>query len=119
MNRQSIYGVRRTILPAAVLITAFGGAVLAPPAEATGFYAEAAPRDIDMCVAEVRARADVRDAARVRHFVASTKRTVGYSIEIETTVYAPGSGGVLREYETVCVATGGEQPARFTMREIR
>ena len=117
MNRQMIHGVRRATLQSLLLATALAGAAQTPPAAAAGFYAEAAPRDIDMCVAEVRARADVRDAARVRHFVASTKRTVGYSIEIETTVYAPGSGAVLREYETVCVATGGERPARFAMRE--
>jgi hypothetical protein len=76
------------------------------------------PRDIDMCVAEIRERADYADATRVRHdIVSTTRRAVGFAIEIETTVYAPATGSVLREYETVCIATGGRSPSRFRISE--
>jgi hypothetical protein len=87
-------------------------------ASAAGFYEEPPPRDVDMCVAEIRARADYGDATRVRHdIVSTTRRPVGFAIEIETTVYAPTTGSVLREYETVCIATGGRSPSRFQISE--
>ena len=97
-----------------------GAAFAASAASATGFYEEAPPRDIDMCVAEIRERADFGDAARVRHdIVSTTRRAVGFAIEIETMVYAPETGSVLREYETVCIATGGRAPSRFQISEKR
>jgi hypothetical protein len=85
------------------------------PAMAGGSYTDAPSRDIDMCIAEVRARADFTEAARVRYDVSTTRRSVGYAIGIRTTVYAPGSGAVLREYESLCIATGGGSPSRFEM----
>ncbi len=103
----------RPIVPAVLLsgLTAFS------PVFAAGFYNAAPPRDIDMCVAAVRERAELADAMRVRHDVTSRRRTVGYEIEIDTTVYAQGSGAVLRQYESVCVATGGRFPSRFRIAE--
>ncbi len=98
---------------------AITGAVLASlyaasPAAAIGFVADPPQRDIDMCVAAVRDRADYRGAGEVRHEVVSTKRrTVGYKIGIETTVRESAGGSVLREYRSVCVATGGPLPSRF------
>ena len=99
-------------LAAALLIA------LAAPADAAGFY-EVAPRnDIDMCVAAVAAEADYDEAARVRHEVVTTKRrTVGYRLDIETTVFEAGSGAVIREYSSTCLATGGEQPSKFEIRD--
>ena len=101
------------------LRTLLSGAVLATSAASgAGFYEEAPPGDIDMCVAEIREHADFSDATRVRHdIVATTRRKVGFAIEIDTTVYAPTSGAVLREYESVCVATGGRSPSRFRISE--
>lgn len=95
-----------------------GAVFAASVASGAGFYEEAPSGDIDMCVAEIRERADFSDAARVRHdVVATTRRAVGFAIEIETTVYAPTRGDVLREYESVCVATGGRSPSRFRISE--
>lgn len=85
------------------------------PAVAGGSYTDAPSRDIDMCIAEVRTRADFSEAARVRYDVSTTRRSVGYAIGIRTTVYAPGSGSILREYESLCIATGGGSPSRFEM----
>jgi hypothetical protein len=109
MNKQSIF-------PAGVLLLTTVG--LAAPAAAAGFYADAPPRDLAMCVAEVRAQADLSNAARVRYDVVSTtRRPVGYAIEIDATVYGQAGGAVLRRYETVCVATGGRKPSRFRIDE--
>lgn len=99
-------------------LAGLAGLVSAAPALASGFYTDAPARDIDMCVAEVRERADFTGASRVRYDVVATQRRhVGFAIEIRTTVYAPNAGAVLREYETVCVATGGREPSRFRMTE--
>lgn len=109
----------RTLIRKAGIRTFIGTAVLASltaagPAEAIGFVADPPRRDIDMCVAAVRDRADYSGAGEVRHEVVSTKRrTVGYSIGIETTVREAAGGSVLREYRSVCVATGGRSPSRF------
>jgi|GEM_PF-1941533 len=100
----------RTFIGTAVLATLYA----ATPAAAIGFVADPPQRDIDMCVAAVRERADYTGAGEVRHAVVSTKRrTVGYSIGIETTVREAAGGSVLREYRSVCVATGGRSPSRF------
>jgi hypothetical protein len=100
-----------------VLVTTLllAGLAAFPPAVAGGSYTDTPSRDIDMCIAEVRARADFTEAARVRYDVSTTRRSVGYAIGIRTTVYAPGSGAVLREYESLCIATGGGSPSRFEM----
>ena len=101
-----------------ILSLTFAAALGPVTTAAAGFYEDAPPRDIDMCVAEIRARADLSGAARVRHdIISTTKRAVGFSIEIDTTVYASTSGAVLREYESVCIATGGQAPSRFRMSE--
>lgn len=98
---------------AAALIMAF-----AAPADAGGFYSVAPRNDINMCVAEVSERANYDEASRVRHEVISTKRrTVGYRLDIETTVFEAGSGDVIREYKSTCLATGGKRPSRFEIRE--
>ena len=84
-----------------------------------GFYEFAPQRDIDLCVAEIQAYADYTGAGRVRHDVESSKRkTVGFSLNIDTTVYADIDGAAIREYKAVCVVTGGKKPLKFTIREI-
>ena len=84
-----------------------------------GFYEFAPNRDIDLCVAEIQAYADYTGAGRVRHHVESSKRkTVGYSLKIDTTVYADIDGQEIRAYKAVCVVTGGKKPLKFTIREI-
>ena len=83
-----------------------------------GFYEFAPNKDVDLCVAEIQAHADYTDAARVRHEVESSKRrTVGFSLKIDTTVYAEGNDEVIREYKAVCVVTGGKKPYKFSIRE--
>jgi hypothetical protein len=111
-NRSNI--MRKTTI-ATVPILLLAGLMSLPAAEAGGTYSAAPTRAIDMCIAEVRARADFSEAARVRYDVSTSRRAVGYAIGIRTTVYAPGSGSILREYESLCIATGGASPSRFEM----
>ena len=82
-------------------------------------YYEIAPnRDVDLCVAEIQAHADYTDAGRVRHEVESSKRrTVGYLLKINTTVYSEGDDKAIREYTAVCVVTGGKKPLKFSIKE--
>jgi len=84
-----------------------------------GFYEFAPDKDINLCVAEIQTYADYTGAGRVRHDVESSKRkTVGYSLKIDTTVYADFDGAVIREYKVVCIVTGGKKPLKFSIREI-
>ena len=84
-----------------------------------GFYEVAPQRDIDLCIAEIQAYADYTGAGRVRHNVESSKRKrIGFSLKIDTTVYADIDGEAIREYKAVCVVTGGKKPLKFTIREV-
>jgi hypothetical protein len=111
-SRSYIMRNKNIVLVPILLLAGFAGL---PPAMAGGSFTDAPSRDIDMCLAEVRARADFTEAVRVRYDVSTTRRSVGYAIGIRTTVYAPESGAVLREYDSLCIATGGVSPSRFEM----
>jgi hypothetical protein len=82
------------------------------PAMAGGSYTDAPSRDIDMCIAEVRARADFTEAARVRYDVSTTRRSVGYAIGIRTRhgLGARGFGG------DVLLLGDGAAHARFSLK---
>lgn len=96
-------------------LAAFGLIAISTPTLA-GYFEFAPKADVDLCVAEIQAHADYTGAARVRHEVASSKRrTVGYKLEIETSVYAEGDDTPIREYKAVCVVAGGDKPRKFTI----
>ena len=98
-------------------LAAFGLIAISAPTLA-GFYEFASNKDVDLCVAEIQAHADYTDAALVRHEVESSKRrAVGYSLKIDTTVYAEGDDEAIREYRSVCVVTGGTKPFKFSIKE--
>ena len=81
-----------------------------------GFYELAPNEDINVCVAEIRENVDYTGAGRVRHEVDSKKRrSVGYSLKIDTTVFSEINGEVISEYKAVCVVIGGKTPFRFTI----
>jgi hypothetical protein len=100
-------------------LAALGLIAISAPTVA-GFYEIAPNEDIDLCVAEIQAYADYTDATRVRHEVESSKRrSVGYSLKIDTTVYSEGGDKAIREYKAVCVVTGGEKPYKFSIEKTR
>jgi hypothetical protein len=106
---------KQQLVSAALACVMFSTSV---PLQAAGYYYPAPQRDVDACVAEISRQADYDEAARVRHeFTSATERSVGYVFEINTKVYATGSGAVVREYESVCVATGGRKPSKFRIAE--
>jgi hypothetical protein len=85
---------------------------------AAGYYYPAPQRDVNACVNEISRQADYNEASKVRHdFTSATERSVGYVFEINTKVFATGSGAVIREYDSVCVATGGRIPSKFRIVE--
>jgi hypothetical protein len=100
---------------AATFLATTGLIAFSAPAWA-GVYESAPNRDIDLCVSEIRQNADYTGASRVRHDVESEKRrSMGYSLKIDTTVYSDIDGQAIREYKAVCVVTGGKKPLRFTI----
>ena len=83
-----------------------------------GFYEMAPSRDVDLCISEIQGSADYTGAGRVRHEVESNKRrTVGYSLAIDTTVYSEIDGLPIRAYKAICVVTGGRKPLEFSIQE--
>lgn len=102
---------------AASTLAAIGLIAISTPTLA-GFYEVAPNSDVDLCVSEIKAHADYTDAGRVRHEVESVKRrSVGYSLKIDTTVYSASDDKAIREYTAVCVVTGGKKPLKFTIKE--
>ena len=98
---------------------AFAGLTISAGAQAAGFYAIASDRQIQQCVTEIGNQADYSGAARVEHNVLSEeRRTVGYILTIDTTIYSETEGDVIREYATKCVVAAGEEPLRFTIRQL-
>ncbi len=93
--------------------------LFAGTAGALAYSSGPSDRDIKMCVAEIGARLDYGDAEHVRHKILSMKRrTVGYALDIDTTVYDRRGGSVMREYRSVCIATGGNKPSRLNIETL-
>ena len=100
-------------------LAAIGVIAISGSAFAAGFYEVAPQRDINLCVSEIASHADYTGAVQVRHEVESSKRrTVGFSLTIDTAVYAEKDGEAIREYKTICVVTGGKTPLKFTIRPV-
>jgi len=99
---------------AALGLIAIGGTALA-----AGFHEVAPERDINLCVSEIGSHADYTGAIRVRHEVESRKRrTVGYSLTIQTSVFADNDSEAVREYRAICVVAGGEAPLKFKIKAV-
>ncbi|MDH3612207.1 MAG: hypothetical protein OEU90_06875 [Gammaproteobacteria bacterium] len=90
--------------------------VFANPASATDLADIGLENEVNACVAEVREHADFADAVRVRHdIVAIERRTVGYTLNISTSVYGKADREAIRAYATTCVVNGDNKPLRFTI----
>ena len=74
--------------------------------------------EVNACVAEVRDHANFEDAVRVRHdIVAIERRTVGYTMNITTSVYSDAADDAIRAYATTCVVNGNNKPMKFSISE--
>lgn len=74
--------------------------------------------EVNACIAEVRERLDYSDATGVHHYVtAIERRTVGYTMSIDTSVYGKTEGEMIRAYATTCVVNGKHKPLQFRISE--
>ncbi len=104
---------------AASTLAIIGLIAISGSALAAGLDEVAPQSDINLCVNEIGSHADYTGAVRVRHEVESKKRrTVGYSLTIETTVFAETDGEAVRKYKAICVVAGGETPLKFKIRAV-
>ncbi len=91
---------------------------LAAPTHAATVEESGVADEVNACIAEVRERVDYRDAERVRHDVtAIERRTVGYTLEIRTSVFGANERDAIRAYAATCVVNGANPPLRFAMKE--
>lgn len=89
-------------------------------AAAADFYEVAPQRDVNLCVAEIQQNLDYTGAGHVRHELDSKKRRgVGYELTIDTAVFDHREGQLIREYQAVCIVTGGRKPLSFSMHDKR
>jgi hypothetical protein len=103
---------------AVISLTLVGLYILAAPAGAATVAESGVADEVNACVAAVRERMDVSDAAGVRHdIVAIERRTVGYTLKISTSVFGQKEGETIRAYATTCVVNGNNKPMQFTFSE--
>lgn len=74
---------------------------------ATGRDARNKGKEIQICVAEIRKRADYGDATRVVHTVAAEQKNIAeQQFRINTLVYSGSKETAVREYYSLCVTRG-------------
>ncbi len=99
-------------------VAAIGLFVVAHAAGATDLAGLGLEHEVNACVAEVRDHANFEDAIRVRHdIVAIERRTVGYRMNITTSVYSDAAAEAIRAYATTCVVNGNNKPMKFSISE--
>jgi hypothetical protein len=90
--------------------------VLAAPAGAATVEQSGVEDEVKSCIAEVRERLDYSDATRVRHDVkAIERRTVGYTLKINTSVFGAEEEKAIRAYAATCVVNGDNVPLSFNI----
>ena len=93
----------------------FASALSAMPSRA-----EAAQRSsVDLCVALIADQANYDEASRVLHNVDSKEHRVGgYTMQINTFVYATDGEQVVRKYATTCSVARSNEIRFFEIRQI-
>lgn len=93
--------------------------VFANTAGATDLADIGLEHEVNACVAEVRDHANFEDAIRVRHdVVAIERRTVGYTMNITTSVYGEADNEAIRAYAATCIVNGNNKPMKFTISKV-
>ena len=101
-----------------VSLTLTGLFVLAAPTNAATVEESGVADEVNACIAEVRERMNTENATRVRHDVtAIERRTVGYTLRINTSIYAENEEQAIRAYAATCVVNGDNPPLSFEMGE--
>ena len=91
----------------------------APQANALIGFNDTAPKaSVAQCVTELRSRVDYRNAGRVMHEVETkARRSSGYKVMIETTVFDENGEKPIREYASVCTVTRDAETKEIKVRE--
>lgn len=104
---------------AVVSIVLAGLYAAASPAGAATTVAESGvEHEVNSCVAQVREEMDYAGASKIRHDIhAIERRTVGYTLQISTSLYGENQEQVIRAYAATCVVNGNNPPMQFEMSE--
>ncbi|NQV86037.1 MAG: hypothetical protein HQ492_03070 [Woeseiaceae bacterium] len=106
------------ITKAAVPIALAGLVISASAIAMPGFSEQAPMSSVEQCVAEIGKQANYDRAARVINEVDSKERRVGgYTIMIDTKVFAAEGSEILREYATVCAVSDQSETKVFKIKE--
>lgn len=104
---------------AAISLTLIGLFVMAGMVNASSVVDTGLEDEVNACIAEVREHLNYSDATRVSHYViAIERRTVGYTMSIDTSVFGKAEGEAIRNYATTCVVNGNHKPLQFEISEI-
>lgn len=105
---------------AAISLTLIGLFYLAGPAHAATAAESGLENEVNQCISEVRQHLNYDDAIGVRHVVtAIERRTVGYTMKIDTAIVGEGQDETIRAYATTCVVNGDNKPLKFAISETR
>ncbi len=103
-----------------ISLTLIGLFVLAGSANADTVEESGLENEITQCLSAVRQQLNYDDAIGVRHIVnAIDRRTVGYTMTIETEVIGGQENETIRAYASTCVVNGNNKPLRFEINETR
>jgi len=103
---------------AVISLTLIGLFFVAASANAATITESGLENEVKQCLAEVRQHLNYNDAIGVRHVVkAIERRTVGYTMKIDTTVVGEDSDETIRAYSTTCVVNGNNKPLKFVISE--
>jgi hypothetical protein len=102
----------------AISLTLIGLFVAATPSNAATVAESGLENEVNQCLSEVRQHLNYNDAIGVRHVVkAIERRTVGYTMKIDTAVVGEFGNETIRAYATTCVVNGNNKPLKFAISE--
>jgi len=103
---------------AAISLTLIGLFYIAAPTHAATAEETGLENEVNQCISEVRQHLNYDDAIGVRHVVtAIERRTVGYTMKIDTAIVGDGQDETIRAYATTCVVNGDNKPLKFEINE--
>jgi len=104
---------------AVISLTLIGLFTIAGPTHAATAAESGLENEVNQCISVVRQHLNYDDAIGVRHVVtAIERRTVGYTMKIDTAVVGEGQHETIRAYATTCVVNGNNKPLKFEISEI-
>jgi len=104
---------------AVISLTLIGLFTIAGPTHAATAAESGLENEVNQCISVVRQHLNYDDAIGVRHVVSAIeRRTVGYTMKIDTAVVGEEQDEAIRAYATTCVVNGNNKPLKFEISEI-